>query len=69
MFLSYEHIRPVLSGENVAVAESFVLALGNIFRSCTTNVTLILGVFSLFSFSKFNTSAVEKIMFYGLLLR
>lgn len=45
----------------------FGMALGNIFGSCITNVTLILGVSSLLSFSAVNVLAVENIMFYVLL--
>ncbi len=45
----------------------FNMALGNIFGSCITNVTLILGVTSLLSFSEVNVLAVENIMFYVLL--
>jgi cation:H+ antiporter len=45
----------------------FGMALGNIFGSCITNVTLILGVSSLLSFSDVNVLAVENIMFYVLL--
>jgi cation:H+ antiporter len=45
----------------------FGMALGNIFGSCITNVTLILGVSSLLSFSEVNVLAVENIMFYVLL--
>jgi len=45
----------------------FGMALGNIFGSCITNVTLILGVSSLLSFSEVDVLAVENIMFYVLL--
>ncbi|MBK5134174.1 sodium:calcium antiporter, partial [Candidatus Bathyarchaeota archaeon] len=45
----------------------FGMALGNIFGSCITNVTLVLGVTSLLSFSEVNVFAVENIMFYVLL--
>jgi cation:H+ antiporter len=45
----------------------FGMALGNIFGSCITNVTLVLGVSSLLSFSQVNVLAVENIMFYVLL--
>ena len=45
----------------------FGMALGNIFGSCITNVTLILGISSLLSFSEVNVLAVENIMFYVLL--
>ena len=45
----------------------FSMALGNIFGSCITNVTLILGVSSLLSFSEVNVLAVENIMFYVVL--
>lgn len=45
----------------------FGMALGNIFGSCITNVTLVLGVSSLLSFSEVHILAVENIMFYVLL--
>ena len=45
----------------------FGMALGNIVGSGITNVTLILGVSSLLSFSEVNVLAVENIMFYVLL--
>lgn len=45
----------------------FGMALGNIFGSCITNVTLVLGISSLLSFSEVNVLAVENIMFYVLL--
>ncbi len=45
----------------------YSMALGNIFGSCITNVTLILGVSSMLSFSEVNVLAVENIMFYVLL--
>ena len=45
----------------------FDMALGNLLGSCITNVTLILGVSSLISFSPVNVLAVESIMFYVLL--
>ena len=45
----------------------FGMALGNILGSCITNVTLILGVSSLLSFSEVNVLAVENIMFFVLL--
>lgn len=45
----------------------FGMALGNLLGSCITNITLILGVSSLISFSQVNVLAVESIMFYVLL--
>jgi len=45
----------------------FGMALGNLLGSCITNVTLILGVSSLISFSEVSIVAVESIMFYVLL--
>jgi cation:H+ antiporter len=45
----------------------FDMALGNLLGSCITNITLILGVSSLISFSDVNVLAVESIMFYVLL--
>jgi len=45
----------------------FEMALGNLLGSCITNITLILGVSSLISFSEVNVLAVESIMFYVLL--
>ena len=45
----------------------FEMALGNLFGSCITNITLILGVSSLISFSEVSVLAVESIMFYVLL--
>ena len=45
----------------------FDMALGNLLGSCITNITLILGVSSLISFSQVNVLAVESIMFYVLL--
>jgi cation:H+ antiporter len=45
----------------------FDMALGNLLGSCITNITLILGVSSLISFSEVNVLAVESIMFYVLL--
>jgi len=45
----------------------FSMALGNLLGSCITNITLILGVSSLISFSQVNVFAVENIMFYVLL--
>lgn len=44
----------------------FSMALGNLFGSCITNVTLILGASSLLSFSDVSVLAVENIMFYVL---
>jgi len=43
------------------------MALGNLLGSCITNITLILGVSSLLSFSEVNILAVESIMFYILI--
>jgi cation:H+ antiporter len=43
------------------------LALGNLLGSCITNITLVLGVSSLISFSPVNIVAVQSIMFYVLL--
>jgi len=45
----------------------FGMALGNLLGSCITNITLILGVSSLITFSEVNVLAVESIMFYVLL--
>jgi len=45
----------------------FGMALGNLLGSCITNVTLILGVASLISFSEVSIVAVESIMFFVLL--
>jgi cation:H+ antiporter len=42
------------------------MALGNLLGSCITNITLILGVSSLLSFSEVNVVAVQSIMFYVL---
>lgn len=44
----------------------FGMALGNLFGSCITNVTLILGASSLLSFSEVDVLAVENIMFFVL---
>jgi len=43
------------------------MALGNLLGSCITNITLILGVSSLLSFSEVNIVAVQSIMFFVLL--
>jgi cation:H+ antiporter len=43
------------------------MALGNLLGSCITNITLILGISSLLSFSEVNVLAVQSIMFYVLL--
>jgi len=43
------------------------LALGNLLGSCIANITLILGVSSLLSFSEVNVVAVQSLMFYVLL--
>ena len=45
----------------------FGMALGNLLGSCITNITLILGLSSLISFSEVNVLAVESIMFYVLI--
>jgi len=45
----------------------FGMALGNLLGSCITNITLILGVSSLISFSQVDVLAVQSIMFYVLL--
>jgi cation:H+ antiporter len=45
----------------------FNMALGNLLGSCITNITLVLGVSSLISFSAVNVLAVESIMFYVLI--
>jgi len=45
----------------------FDMALGNLLGSCITNITLILGVSSLISFSEVSVLAVESIMFYVLI--
>ena len=42
------------------------MALGNLLGSCITNITLILGVSSLLSFSEVDVVAVQSIMFYVL---
>ncbi len=42
------------------------MALGNLLGSCITNITLILGMSSLISFSSVNIVAVQSIMFYVL---
>ena len=45
----------------------FGLALGNLLGSCIINITLVLGVSSLISFSPVNVVALQSIMFYVLL--
>jgi len=45
----------------------FGMALGNLLGSCIANVTLVLGVSSLISFSEVSIVAVESIMFFVLL--
>jgi cation:H+ antiporter len=45
----------------------YEMALGNLFGSCITNITLVLGISSLVSFSEVNILAVESIMFYVLI--
>lgn len=59
---------PELATTTRALKEKlFGMALGNVFGSCVTNITLILGVSSLISFSPVNVVAVQSIMFYVLL--
>jgi len=43
------------------------MALGNLFGSCITNITLILGLSSLITFSQVNVIATESLMFFVLL--
>jgi cation:H+ antiporter len=43
------------------------MALGSLLGSCITNITLVLGVSSLLSFSDVNVVAIQSIMFYVLL--
>ena len=43
------------------------MALGNIFGSCITNITLILGSSALLSFSEVNVTATGSLMFFVLL--
>ena len=43
------------------------MALGNLLGSCITNITLVLGISSLVTFSEVNILAVESIMFYVLI--
>jgi len=45
----------------------FGMALGNLLGSCIANITLILGVSSLITFSQVDVLAVQSIMFYVLL--
>jgi cation:H+ antiporter len=45
----------------------FGMALGNLLGSCITNITLILGISSLISYSSVNVIALQSIMFYVLL--
>jgi cation:H+ antiporter len=45
----------------------FEMALGNILGSCIANITLVLGISSLFSLSEVSVVAVESIMFYVLI--
>jgi cation:H+ antiporter len=45
----------------------YEMALGNLLGSCITNVTLVLGLSSLVSFSEVNIFAVQSIMFYVLI--
>jgi len=44
----------------------FGMALGNIFGSCITNLTLVLGVASILSFSQVSTIAIGGMMFFAL---
>lgn len=43
------------------------MAFGNLLGSCITNITLILGISSLLSFSEVNVISLQSIMFYVLL--
>ena len=45
----------------------YEMALGNILGSCIANITLVLGISSLFSLSEVSIVAVESIMFYVLI--
>jgi cation:H+ antiporter len=45
----------------------YEMALGNLLGSCITNITLVLGISSLVTFSEVNILAVESIMFYVLI--
>jgi len=45
----------------------FDMAFGNILGSCITNITLILGIASLLSFSEVSTLATGGMMFFGML--
>ncbi|MEJ2242858.1 MAG: sodium:calcium antiporter [Candidatus Bathyarchaeota archaeon] len=59
---------PELATTIQALKQGFVsMALGNLLGSCITNITLILGVSSMLSFSDVNVLAVQSIMFYVLL--
>lgn len=59
---------PELATTIQALKQGFVsMALGNLLGSCITNITLILGVSSLLSFSDVNVVAVQSIMFYVLI--
>ena len=59
---------PELATTIQALQQGFVgMALGNLLGSCITNITLILGVSSLLSFSDVNVVAVQSIMFYVLI--
>ncbi len=59
---------PELATTMQALKQGLVnMALGNLLGSCITNITLILGVSSLLSFSPVNVVAVQSIMFYVLL--
>jgi cation:H+ antiporter len=59
---------PELATTAQALKENlFGMALGNLLGSCITNITLILGVSSLISFSQVDVLAVQSIMFYVLL--
>ncbi|MCZ2808889.1 MAG: sodium:calcium antiporter [Candidatus Bathyarchaeota archaeon] len=59
---------PELATTAQALKENlFGMALGNLLGSCITNITLILGVSSLITFSQVDVLAVQSIMFYVLL--
>ena len=45
----------------------YEMALGNLLGSCITNITLVLGISSLVSFSEVSVLAVESLMFYVLI--
>jgi cation:H+ antiporter len=59
---------PELATNIQALKQGLVsMALGNLLGSCIPNITLILGVSSLLSFSEVNAVALQSIMFYVLL--